>query len=407
MTQTKTATRETATREAPDTGTPGSELLLEWLHGATAARLLETVTRMNLAEVIGDRVADLTELARHYGIPPDRLRRLMRALIDLGLCAEHRPDGYALTALGGLLHPDRPGSLHHLVRLYTDPITQRSWSNLEASLRTGRAGFVEAYGMPIFDYLADRPTLATTYHATMSLLTERIATVVAEHFDFGRFATVTDVGGGDGTLLREILGRHPGVRGVLVDNAEVVATAAAKFAAAGVGDRCAIAPGDFFEAVPAGSDLYLLKWILHDWDDDRRPRHHDPAALPGGHARPRSAHGHRACAAGDDGPGRAEGPGAERPAHAGHLRGPGAHPHRVPGAVPAGRAALRGRPPAAGRRPRPPHRGRGGLTSGRAQTPSAQTGSAQTGSAQTGSRDSTTSASWATVRHSCMGSRAA
>jgi len=269
MTQTKTATRETATREVPDTGTAGSELLLEWLHGATAARLLETVTRMNLAEVIGDRVADLTELARHYGIPPDRLRRLMRALIDLGLCAEHRPDGYALTALGGLLHPDRPGSLHHLVRLYTDPVTQRSWSSLEASLRTGRAGFVEAFGMPIFDYLADRPTLATTYHATMSQLTERIATVVAEHFDFGRFATVTDVGGGDGTLLREILGRHPGVRGVLVDNAEVVATAAAKFAAAGVGDRCAIAPGDFFEAVPAGSDLYLLKWILHDWDDDR------------------------------------------------------------------------------------------------------------------------------------------
>jgi hypothetical protein len=266
MTQTRTATPNTAT---PNTAPEGPELLLGWLRGSTATWLLETVTRMNLAAVIGDRVADMTELARYYGIPPERMRRLMRAVTDLGLCAEHRPGGYALTALGGLLHPDRPGSLHHLVRLYTDPVTQRSWSSLEASLRTGRAGFVEAYGMPIFDYLADRPTLATTYHSAMSVLTARVATVAAEHIDFGRFGTVTDVGGGNGTLLREILTRHPGVRGVLVDNAEVVVQAAEQLATAGIADRCRVVAGDFFDGVPAGSDLYLLEWILHDWDDDR------------------------------------------------------------------------------------------------------------------------------------------
>jgi hypothetical protein len=266
MTQTNTAAPNTV---VPDTGTPGPEQLLGWLRGATATRLLDTVTRMNLAEVIGDRVADLAELARHYGIPPDRMRRLMRALTDLGVCAEHRPGGYALTALGSLLHPDRPGSLHHLVRLYTDPVTQRSWSSLEASLRTGRAGFVEAYGMPIFDYLADRPTLAATYHSAMNLLTERVAEAAAGYVDFGRFNTVTDVGGGNGTLLREILTRHPGVRGVLVDNAEGSARGAEAIAAADLGDRCTIHTDDFFDGVPSGSDVYLLQWILHDWDDDR------------------------------------------------------------------------------------------------------------------------------------------
>ncbi|HEX4251433.1 MAG TPA: methyltransferase [Pseudonocardia sp.] len=254
---------------APDTRADGTDVLLDWLHGAKATWLLDTVTRMKLAEVIGDRVADLTELARHYGIPPDRMLRLMRAVTDLGVCAEHRPGGYALTALGDRLRPGHPGSLHDLVWLYTNPITQRSWSNLEASLRTGRAGFVEAFGMPIFDYLADRPTLATTYHATMGLLTERIAPAVAGHFDFGRFATVTDVGGGDGTMLRAILTQHPGVHGTLVESGDCVASAARVMAAAGVDDRCTITTGDFFDGVPSGSDLYLLKWILHDWDDDR------------------------------------------------------------------------------------------------------------------------------------------
>jgi O-methyltransferase len=261
MTQTKDTTAGTSV--------DAQETLVRWLRGATVAQLLGTVARMRLTEAIGQGTVELDVLARRYGIPAERMVRLLRALTDLGLCEERHPGGYALTELGDLLRPDRPDTLHHLVRLITDPITQRSWAHLETSLRTGRAGFVEAHGSPIFDYLADRPDLSATYHAAMSLLTERIAAEAAMLVDFGRFPVVADVGGGSGTLLREILARHPSVRGVLFDGPEATPKARRLLHAAGLGERCTINTGNFFDEVPAGADLYLLKWILHDWDDER------------------------------------------------------------------------------------------------------------------------------------------
>lgn len=247
----------------------GPDTLLGWLHGATVTQLLGTVARMRLAEAIGHGIADADVLARRYGIPPDRMRRLLRSLADLDLCEERRPGGFALTEAGGALHPDRPDSLHHTVLLLTDPVTQSSWAHLETSLRTGRAGCVEAFGMPIFDCLVERPELAASFHATMSLLTGRVAAEAARRFDFGRFERVADIGGGNGTLLREVLTRHPGVRGVLFDEPSVVAHARPVLAAADLLDRCELVGGNFFDEVPAGADLYVLKWILHDWDDDR------------------------------------------------------------------------------------------------------------------------------------------
>ncbi|MCP2258880.1 O-methyltransferase [Streptoalloteichus tenebrarius] len=245
------------------------QTVLDWMKGSTALHVLGAVTRMSLADAIGDGEADVGDLARAYDIPEDRMLRFLRALADLGLCAERGPGRFALTEVGSLLRTGRPGSMRDHVRLITDPMTQRPWSRLESCLRGDRTAFEHVFDMPIFAYLARNPELSTTYNAVMGQLTEQVAASMFDHYDFDRFATVTDVGGGNGSLLTAILRRHPHLRGVLFDSATGAAQAGDRMTAAGVSERCSIVTGDFFRSVPSGSDLYLLKWILHDWDDER------------------------------------------------------------------------------------------------------------------------------------------
>ncbi|WP_020673543.1 methyltransferase [Amycolatopsis nigrescens] len=244
-----------------------SGTLMRWLSGSVATRVMGVVSRMNLADAIGDGV-DLDDLAAAYEIPPERMIRLLRALVDLDLCVPSGQDRFALTELGSLLRKESPGSMADLVRLYTDQATHEVWMNLEAGLRSSRAAFDEVFGMRFFEYLRKEPELSEVYNAAMGQLTRGVAAALPEHYDFGGAGTVTDIGGGDGTLLAAVLERHPGLSGTVFDRAEVAAQAADTLRAAGVLDRCTIATGDFFQAVPAGAELYLIKSILHDWDDD-------------------------------------------------------------------------------------------------------------------------------------------
>ncbi|SHF84499.1 O-methyltransferase [Streptoalloteichus hindustanus] len=241
----------------------------DWLTGSTATHVLGAVTRMNLADAIGDGEADVDDLAKKYDIPVDRFSRFLGALLELGVCEQRASGGVALTELGSLLRPGQPDSLHDLVVLMSDEITQRSFAGLETCVRTGRASFEEAFGTSIFAYLAQKPELSTVYNAAMGALSAEVAEAVAEHYDFGPFATVTDVGGGNGTLLNAILRRNPHLDGILFDSAEGAAQSAETMRAAGLAERCAVVTGDFFRSIPDGADLYLLKSILHDWTDER------------------------------------------------------------------------------------------------------------------------------------------
>ncbi|GAA2075190.1 methyltransferase [Streptomyces albiaxialis] len=238
-------------------------------NGQLATQVLATGARLGVMDLIGDDTRTAEQVARALGTDPGATLRLLRALAALGALTETAPAAFALTEMGAQLRTDLPESLHSVFRLVTNPGLVRHWERLDEGIRTGGATFAATYGTDIFTYLRDRPDLSAEYNAAMGGGSRAVAADVAAHYDFGRFATVVDMGGGDGTLLSGVLRAHPGVRGVLCDTADGLAQARDRMADAGLAGRCALEPGDFFAAAPSGGDLYVLKSVLHDWDDEQ------------------------------------------------------------------------------------------------------------------------------------------
>ncbi|MDP9796837.1 hypothetical protein J2S43_005349 [Catenuloplanes nepalensis] len=243
--------------------------VLRLVFGGMATHVVALAVRLRLPDAIGDGERDAASLAAEFGFQEGPMLRLLRGLAALGVLAEPHPGRFAVTTVGALLRVDAPGSMFPLARMLTDRTMAGAWQNLEFSLRTGGPAFDEAFGVDFFGYLAARPELSEMYNAAMSQGSRGVAAVLAGAYDFGRFRTIVDVGGGDGTTLAAILAAHPGPRGVVYDSPSGVATTARTLRAAGLTARCRVETGDFFTGVPADGDLYLLKSVTHGWDDER------------------------------------------------------------------------------------------------------------------------------------------
>lgn len=241
------------------------------IFGTLATQAVGAAARLELADRIGDGEADTDELARGCGLPAEQLGRLLRALASLGLCVEPSPGRFALTEAGALLRRDTPASLLAFAAFLTHDVFQRNWLNLEESLGTGRPAFDTEFGEPVYDYLSGRPELAALFHSAMSRrhLPLEMASAISAVYDLGPFRTVVDVGGGDGTLLAAFLDRYPLLTGTVYETEAGVARARETIAASGLADRCRAVAGDFFVDVPAGADLYLIKNVVLNWDDER------------------------------------------------------------------------------------------------------------------------------------------
>jgi SAM-dependent methyltransferase len=153
--------------------------------------------------------------------------------------------------------------------MFTEPAVLRAWEHLDGSIRTGDVAFDTVFGTDFFSHLSQHPELSAEFNAAMSQAVVETAAVLPYAFDFGRFTTVTDVGGGDGTLLAGVLDAHPGLTGVVYDTAEGLAQAPKTLEQHGLTGRCSLIAGDFFRSVPESSDLYLIKSVLHDWADEQ------------------------------------------------------------------------------------------------------------------------------------------
>jgi len=187
----------------------------------------------------------------------------------LGVVAEEADGRIRLTLLGAPLCTDVPGSVRDRVLFLTGEWFWRSWGNLLYSVRTGAPAFDQVFGMSNFDYWEHQPEAGLIHDASFTAMARSTSAPIVAAYDFSRFRTVADIGGNEGPLLAAILTANTGVRGILFDLPSVVAGAAMALAAAGVADRCTVVGGDFFTAIPTGADAYLLKYILHDWDDER------------------------------------------------------------------------------------------------------------------------------------------
>lgn len=237
--------------------------------GQMATRAMSAAVGLGVFDQVADGRATVDEVAAACDADPRGMRRLLRALAAIGLAREEDPDVFALTAAGGLLRSDVPGSSRDFARVFGHPMMMRGWHHLEDSVRTGETGFDREYGAPFFSYLATQPELSRQFNSAMSQGTRLTAAQLPDHYDFGRFERVIDVGGGDGTLIASVLGKFPALRGAVYDTAEGLAQAPDRLAELGVAERCDLEVGDFFDAVPAGADLYLLKSVIHDWSDEQ------------------------------------------------------------------------------------------------------------------------------------------
>jgi hypothetical protein len=246
--------------------------LLRRLFGSRVTEVVALMAKLDLADAIGDGVADIDDLAGACHIAADRLHRLLRALTSLGMCTEPAPGKFALTETGALLRKDSPGSMYDFTRFHTAAETTRPWAGLDHSLRTGRPAFDEQFGSPLYEYFGANPDLSARFGAAMGEESRAAAEAIAEHYDFSAYRTVTDIGGGDGTLITAILRRNPDLRGMVFDTPEGMASTRDRLSDAGLAGRCAIVTGDFFTAVPPGADLFLIKSTIHNWDDEHAVR---------------------------------------------------------------------------------------------------------------------------------------
>lgn len=254
---------------AMGTGAPPPPVtLLQMMTGYWVSQAIYVAAKLGLADYFGEGPRSSEELAAATGVDASSLHRLLRALASVGIFTEVDPGHFALTPLAALLRAGTPGSMRALAITYNEE-QYRAWGDLLYSVQSGQPAFQHQFGMGPFEYFALHPEADRVFNEAMIDWTHQLAGAVASTYDFSPFGTVVDVGGGYGTLLAAILRRHQQTRGILFDLPHVVADAEGPLAKAGVADRCTRIGGDFFAAVPAGGDAYVLAQILHDWDDER------------------------------------------------------------------------------------------------------------------------------------------
>jgi predicted O-methyltransferase YrrM len=227
------------------------------------SQCVRVTAELQLPELLAGGPRSAADLAAKTGCHPPSLRRLLRALVALEVLREEA-GGYALTPLGEELGGDRAGPA---ATFFPAEVHWTAWLRLDHSIRTSERAFDFVHGMRDWDFYASRPEWGARFDGAMRASAAPVASALARAVDFSRYRTVVDVGGGVGTVLIAIAGAYPGVRGVLFDRPDVVERAAARLREAGLADRIEAVGGSFLERVPEGGDAYLLKSILHDWED--------------------------------------------------------------------------------------------------------------------------------------------
>jgi hypothetical protein len=236
--------------------------------GYQVSQTIHAAATLGIADLLADASRTNDELAAATGTHPPTLYRLLRALAGVEILHELDGQRFELAPLGQALRSDVPDSIAGWAAFIGRPYYWQAWSGLLHSVRTGENAFRHVHGTDVWSYRSSRPDESAVFDRAMTSLARRSNAAVLAAYDFGRFRTVVDVGGGNGALLAAILAAHPDVQGVLFDQPHVVSGAASLPERAGIADRCRTVGGSFFEAVPEGADAYVLRAVIHDWDDE-------------------------------------------------------------------------------------------------------------------------------------------
>jgi O-methyltransferase domain/Dimerisation domain len=249
--------------------TPPPVAMLRMIAGCWLARAIYLAARLGIADLLGDGPKNSEELAQATGTHALSLYRVLRALAGVGVFAEDEHGRFALTPLAATLRTDAPGSLRAFAVAELDEAHHAAWGKVLHSVKTGETAFDHLFGMDVWQYRARHPEEGCIFNEAMASFGSEVNAAIMASYDFSSIDKIVDVGGGDGSLISAILRTNPTTKGVLFDLPHVAPAARKRIEREGLTERCEVVAGDFFAAVPSGGDAYILKWIIHDWDDER------------------------------------------------------------------------------------------------------------------------------------------
>jgi O-methyltransferase domain/Dimerisation domain len=236
------------------------------LAGYRSTALLYVAAKLKIADLLAKGPRGSRELSQILDAHAPALHRVLRGLAVLGLCSETEDGRFQLTSAGKKLQSTTDGPEYNLAILNGEEYAA-AWNGLLHSVMTGGAAFDHVFGENPWQHRQKNPELSERFNIWLKEGAASAGQALAKVYDFPPHQTIADLGGGEGTLLAAILQIHPSLQGILFDQPHVLSIANRKLESAGVGARCRLVPGSFFDAVPPGADIYILKSVLHDWDD--------------------------------------------------------------------------------------------------------------------------------------------
>lgn len=247
---------------------PPDAVLMQMLFGAQMQRSVCLAARLGLPDLLAEGTQTAEELAAKTGTHAPSLYRLLRTLASIGVFAENAEKEFELTPISALLRGGAPNSMRDFAVMMGEEWIWQAWGELPYSVKTGGVAHEKAQGMGSFEFFQKNAEAGKVFNAAMTNFTRAIIPAFVEAYDFSGVNKLVDVAGGHGLLLAGVLKANPHLRGVLFDLPFVLEGAGGLLAEEGVSDRVELVSGNFFESVPAGADAYMMKHIIHDWDDE-------------------------------------------------------------------------------------------------------------------------------------------
>lgn len=246
---------------------PPQAALAQMMMGFVVSQAASVAAKLSIADHLAGGAKTIGELAELTGTHEPSLYRLMRALGSVGVFQKDAENRYSNTPVGDFMRSDHPESMRAIMHMICDREHWKAHGNLLQSVNTGEMAFEYTFGKHVFPYYAENPEPARIFDDAMTSFSAGIANAVVAAYDFSGAQTIADIGGGHGILLSTVLKANPEAKGILFDQPQVVAGAGSQLN--GVGERTEIVSGDFFAEIPVKADVYLMKHIIHDWNDQQ------------------------------------------------------------------------------------------------------------------------------------------
>ena len=245
---------------------PAETALTQIMLGRVASQALYVAAKLGIADLLAEGPKRVDELAASAGADAPSLYRVLRALASIGVFKEEESQVFALTPSAEALRSDVPNSLRDVAIFWGEDWNWKVWGNILYSVRTGKPAWAQIHGEQVFEFFEKNPEAGRIFDRAMTSFSGVATKAVVDAYDFSNIGTLVDIAGGHGRLLNAVLEANSSMRGVLFDLPHVIESAKQTTS---VGDRCEFATGDFFVSVPTGGDAYMMKHIIHDWDDER------------------------------------------------------------------------------------------------------------------------------------------